>query len=291
MNWGGQMSYQERIKSVIDFISQHLDEDLTLEQLSNIACFSKYHFHRLFTAYTGLSLQQYIRWLRINRAAQQLLVDKHRPVLDIAFESGFESQAAFSRVFKQIIGISPKQFRDRSYKLLVDKPYYRLPKFKESFMQIEIRNEQSRRLAAVEHRGDPQTLPKSVMKLITWAKAQHISLKPKPGEAFGIAYDDPDVANKDEFRFDLAIVAADSIVIDPKSGLVEKILPAGRYATFMHKGARRDIGAKIYAFFRDWLPNSGEQMGELPCIFCYHNLDTEVTEDELLTECWFYLQD
>lgn len=52
------MNYQKQLNKVIEFIGKHLDENLTLSQLSDIACFSKYHFHRLFTAYTGLSLQQ-----------------------------------------------------------------------------------------------------------------------------------------------------------------------------------------------------------------------------------------
>ena len=53
------MDYKERINRVVDFIGEHLDDELTLDTLSQVACFSKYHFHRLFTAYTGLSLQQY----------------------------------------------------------------------------------------------------------------------------------------------------------------------------------------------------------------------------------------
>lgn len=55
------MNYELQLKKVVEFIGKHLDEKLTLNRLSDIACCSKYHFHRLFTAYTGLSLQQYIR--------------------------------------------------------------------------------------------------------------------------------------------------------------------------------------------------------------------------------------
>ena len=55
------MNYEQRINRVIDFIGEHLDDEITLDQLRSVACFSKYHFHRLFTVYTGLSLQQYIR--------------------------------------------------------------------------------------------------------------------------------------------------------------------------------------------------------------------------------------
>ncbi len=70
------MSYKERVDRVIDFIGKHLEEELELDELCRIACFSKYHFHRLFTAYTGLPLMGYIKWLRLKRAAHQLIVHK-----------------------------------------------------------------------------------------------------------------------------------------------------------------------------------------------------------------------
>ena len=66
------MSYRERISRVIDFIGKHLDEELELDELCRIACFSKYHFHRLFTAHAGVSLKSNIKWLRLKRAAHQL---------------------------------------------------------------------------------------------------------------------------------------------------------------------------------------------------------------------------
>jgi len=105
------MNYQQQLNKVIEFIGKHLDEKLTLTQLSDIACFSKYHFHRLFTAYTGLTLQQYIRWLRLKRAAHQLIIYKDRSIITIAIDAGFESHEAFSRVFKQTCGVSPNEFR------------------------------------------------------------------------------------------------------------------------------------------------------------------------------------
>jgi type IX secretion system PorP/SprF family membrane protein len=83
------MNYKERINRVVDFIGEHLDDELTLDQLSSVACFSKYHFHRLFTAYTGLSLKQYIKWLRLKRAAHKLIVERDSTIIEIAFDAGF----------------------------------------------------------------------------------------------------------------------------------------------------------------------------------------------------------
>lgn len=282
------MNYERQLKKVIEFIGKHLDEKLTLNQLSSIACFSKYHFHRIFTAYTGLSLQHYIRWLRLKRAAHQLIVDKEKSILDIAINAGFESHESFTRVFKQICGISPSEFRSQSSWYLWEKPPYCLPKQGEMTMNVVIKKMKERRLAVIEHRGDPKKVGESVHKLINWARDQAMILKPKPGESFGFAYDDPKTASASEFRFDLGLTVPEQLKLE--GAVIEKRLPAGRYAVALHQGAREDIGDTVYGLYRDWLPKSNEELGDLPCIFCYYNFDHEVAETELLTECWLLLK-
>ena len=282
------MNYERRIHKVVDYIGKHLDEKLTLDQLCDVACFSKYHFHRLFTAYTGLSLQQYIRWLRLKRAAHQLIVDKDKSIIEIAISAGFESHEAFTRAFKQTCGASPSEFRSQMSWQAWEKPPYCLPEQGEMKMNVIIKDMKARRLAVLEHRGDPGKVGDSDNKLINWAKAQPMDLKPKPGEAFGFAYDDPKTTEASEFRFDLAITVPEHAKLGGE--IVEKRLPAGRYAVTVHKGSRDNIGDAVYGLYRDWLPKSGEELGDLPCIFSYYNFDHEVAETELVTECWLLLK-
>lgn len=283
------MNYHRQLDKVIKFIGEHLNEELNLDQLSEVACFSKYHFHRLFTAYTGLPLQQYIRWLRLKRAAHQLIIHRDQSIINIAIDAGFESHEAFSRAFKQTCGISPSQFRQESSWQAWEAPPYQLSLQQDTKMNVTIKNMPAKRLAVLEHRGDPKLVGDSVNRLITWARAQSIDLKPKPGEAFGFGYDDPKITPPAEFRFDLAITIPEHFVLQG-DGILEKHLPAGRYAITMHKGSHDKIGDTVYALYRDWLPNSGEELGDLPCIFCYHSFEHEVAETELLTECRLLLK-
>jgi AraC family transcriptional regulator len=67
-------------------------------------------------------------------------------------------------------------------------------------------------------------------------------------------------------------------------GIIERTLPAGRYAFTTHKGSRDNIGHTIYSLYRDWLSQSEKELGDLPCALCYYNFDHEVAETELLTE-------
>ncbi len=282
------MNYKRHLQKVIEYIGKHLDEKLTLDQLSDVACFSKYHFHRLFTAYTGLSLQQYIRWLRLKRAAHQLIVYKDKPIIAIAINAGFESHEAFTRAFKQSCGVSPSVFRSQMSWQSWEKPPYCLPKQGDMKMNVVVKEMKARRLAVLEHRGDPKNVGDSVNKLINWAKAQPFDLKPKPGEAFGFAYDDPKTTPGEEFRFDLAITVPEQTKLGGE--IMEKRLPAGRYAVTVHKGSRDNISDSVYGLYRDWLPKSGEELGDLPCIFRYYNFDHQVAETELVTECWLLLK-
>lgn len=276
------MNYHQRLEKVIDFIGHHLNEELSLESLSDISRISKFHFHRLFTALTGLSLHQYIRWLRLKRAAHQLILNKEQSVINIAMNAGFESHEAFSRAFKRACGMSPIQYRRNSSWGHWETVPYSLPKRGKDDMKIEIKNIDAIRLAVVEHRGDPKLMASSIDKLVSWAKAQPISLKPKPGEAFAIAYDDPKTTKPSEFRSDLGIKIPENFKLTGK--VIEKYLPSGRYVTTMHKGSYQNIADTVYYLYRDWLVKSGEELGDFPCIFCYYNFEHEVAETELLTE-------
>lgn len=239
------MSYKERVDRVINFIGSHLDEELELEGLCRIACFSKYHFHRLFTVYTGLPLMSYIRWLRLKRAAHQLVVHKEETIINIALDAGFETHESFSRAFKQLCGQSPSEFRSKAHWESFENPPQPMHIKGENIMTITIKELPSKRLAVMEHRGDPMRLSDTLNELITWAKAQPINLKPKPGEAFGFGYHDPREVKPEEFRFDLALAVPNDFKLNGQ--VIEKVLPAGRYAVITHKGSRDNIGDTIYS--------------------------------------------
>lgn len=285
------MNYQKRIEKVVEYIGKHLDEPLSLEKLCEVACCSKYHFHRLFTANCGVSLSNYIRWLRLKRAAHQLSIYKGETILNIALDAGFESHEAFSRAFKQICGQSPSEFKSQPDWAFWEKPPYAITFQGNKCMNVTIENKPQKRLAVMEHHGDPLKMVETINKLIAWAKAQPIDLSPRPGRSFGFGYQDPRTTPPEEFRFDLAIHVPDDYRLDDT--VLEKILPAGRYAVTTHKGSRDNIGDTIYPLYRDWihrLDEEHEELADFPCVFHYINFEHEVAETELLTEIWVLLK-
>ena len=98
------------LSKVCTYISEHFSENLTLEDIATYAGFSKYHFERIFSDYTGFTFYQYLQQMRINYA-QTLLSNPELSITEISYQAGFASQAAFTRAFKKNTGYPPSQFR------------------------------------------------------------------------------------------------------------------------------------------------------------------------------------
>lgn len=101
-----------RLNRVLEFMYQHLGNDITLEELAGVACLSVYHFARAFKLATGSAPVQYFTDLRVARA-KALLTDPSITVEDVAFSTGFSSGPNFARAFKKSVGLSPTQYRSQ----------------------------------------------------------------------------------------------------------------------------------------------------------------------------------
>ena len=100
------------IETVIDYIESHLDERLNLEKVSEAVHYSKYHLHRMFTNTVGMTIHDYMQRRQLTEAAK-LLVFSSKPIIEVAFLCGYESQQAFSSVFKAMYKVPPAQYRDK----------------------------------------------------------------------------------------------------------------------------------------------------------------------------------
>jgi AraC family transcriptional regulator len=105
--------YEERVNRVLDYITGHLDGDLTLGRLASVSNFSAFHFHRIFHGITGETLNSHVRRARLERAAQLMKAAPGRRITDIALEVGFAGLAEFSRAFKAHFGINASSWDRR----------------------------------------------------------------------------------------------------------------------------------------------------------------------------------
>jgi AraC family transcriptional regulator len=104
--------YIERINKVIDYIELNLTNEIKLDDLAQIACLSKFHFHRIFYSFTNESLYSFVTRLRTERSAA-LLMSHKKTITDIAFSCGFNDSATFSRAFKKHFKISASEWKKK----------------------------------------------------------------------------------------------------------------------------------------------------------------------------------
>jgi AraC family transcriptional regulator len=285
-----EVNYARRINRVLDYIDKHLEEPLSVERLADVANFSKYHFHRQFSEYCGLSVYRYVQLMRLKRASYRLAFNPDAPIIDIAFDCGFENPESFSRAFKNMFGQTPSAFRETPdwaswsarYRLHIPTPARR------HAVDVKIVDMEPILVAALEHKGAVAQLNNSVQRFIEWRKDSELSPIAEC-ETYGVPYSDPNTTPPEAFRFDIcaAVKAA-----PPRNaqGVVAKTIPGGRCAVTLHSGSREKIGESVYALYRQWLPQSGEETRDFPVYFHYLNLDMDTPEHQHLTEIYLPLK-
>lgn len=108
---------EDHIKSItkaLHYIEQHLEHELTLELVANVAYYSPYHFHRIFKQFTNETLNNYIARKRVEKASADLLHRENLPISEVSMKHGFTSNSSFTRAFKKFYGVSPSNFRSLS---------------------------------------------------------------------------------------------------------------------------------------------------------------------------------
>jgi AraC family transcriptional regulator len=103
-----------KLRRAKEFINEHLEEDLTLQQVAEAVGFSQFHFARAFRRSTGLTPQQYLVQQRINRA-KDLLVNGDLPLVEVSIQAGFKNQSHFTTLFRKFTALTPKAFREAKH--------------------------------------------------------------------------------------------------------------------------------------------------------------------------------
>lgn len=288
MNESTASSYAKRFDAVFDFIDKHLDEDLSVERLSQVANFSKFHFHRQFAVYAGINVFRYIQLMRLRRASYQLVFAAQRRITDVALEAGFENPESFSRAFKKAFGQTPSQFKKQPAWQPWLERYHFIRRERQHEMKVEIIEFEETMVAVKEHRGSPALINNSAQIFIEWRKSTGLS-PVKSSDTFGIAYDDPNTTEPSQFRFDICGEIHEPVP-ENAQGVINKIIPGGRCARVRHLGSHDRIDEAAYYLYRDWLPESSEELRDFPIFFHYINLIPDTPEHELITDLYLPLK-
>jgi AraC family transcriptional regulator len=254
-----------------------------LKELAKVACFSEFHFHRIFRAVSGETLNNFTNRLRLEKAARHLRFS-HRSLTDIALDCGFSSSATFSRAFRSCYDTSPSQFRksgeikkSKICKELRTGQEYVLPmsaEEKRAAFSVRLIEVPERQVAYIRitNAFDWDRLLAVFKTLIEWAKSQDIFSQ---GILFGMTVDDPDVTPKHLYRYEVCL--ASSLPFECMEGMSKLKMPAMRYAATRVSGDIRKVATAWDYLVRSWLIQSAYEPEHAPALEIF--LDKENATD------------
>lgn len=294
---GSQLEYEARVNRALEYVQRHLDRELGLEVLAAQACFSPWHFHRIFSALVGETPDAHVRRLRLERAASLLSRRPPESVTEVAMRCGFSTPSHFSRNFKAHFGLSPRQWqierpqaraaaesaaaaasKNRQAEggirtapggdgqalappggyVVIGKETSAGP---HAAIEVEVRRLQPIKLAYVWHlKGYFKGVAESFLRIQGWMRAREL-LGPD-SRCIGVNFDNPDVTPAERCRM-LA-----GVNLPPDCDL-ESLKPVGRlpvgfttlagglYGVWRYRGDGRDLRQDYYQFYGHWLPQSG----------------------------------
>ncbi len=304
MNSKYRDEYIGRINRVIDYIQNHLEEQLDLESLARVAHFSKFHFHRIFTAMVGETLNSFIKRLRIEKAATQLIAYPKSSITEIALNCGFSGSSQFSRSFNEYFGMSASAYRQSGLKNSKNSkteskdrkavgqipPYFDGANSKQKRgikMKVEVKKLDDTTVAYLRHigpyQGNSELFENLFTKLFKWAGPRDLLNFPETG-MMSIYYDDPNLTEDSKLRLDVCITIPEDTEVDGEIG--KMVVAGGKYAVGSFEINPDEYAAAWEKLMGEWLPDSGFVPDDKPCFEMYMNDPKEHPEGKHLVDIY-----
>lgn len=255
------------IQFLVNYIEEHIDDNITLEELADTVGYSKYHLHRMFTSLVGFSVHQYVIRRKLTESAKKLLFSE-LPILEIALNAGYESQQAYTLAFKRLYKMTPQVFRR-----------------KHEFKPIQLKFDMSGNLTNLkgDRIMDIQLIDREEMYFVgfkgntkrgffiiprLWKKLhkEKNNIANRVCSDFVIGINDYTSDYKYEedhptFEYYAAVEVTQSEEISLKMNAIT--LPAGRYAVFTYQGKSKDTIQPVMDYiYKEWFPQSSCQLNE-----------------------------
>ena len=306
-------NYRQRLTRVIDYMYQHLDRDLDVNTLADVAAMSPYHFHRIYRQVAQEPINTTVRRMRLQFAAAELLrTDSDLAV--IANQVSYGSAEAFARAFKKYFGQSPSEFRTTHGNDQAFDPSKvpMLPNGPKTYLNpygVELATEPSFWLLGYDHQGSYESIGQSFEKIFQYAKTHN--LWRAETRSFGLYFDDP-LSVPDEDLRSVACMTIDQSLISqfpigsvinekpfteqsnsepPKSepGLIE--VPGGRRVHLTYRGPYPTLETPYNWLFGAWIPQSEFEPKNFPPLEEYLNDPKTTPQQDLLTRITCLLND
>lgn len=291
---------------VLEHIDRHLDQSLELDALADVANFSRFHFHRVFAAWSGETLGDYVRRRRLEVAASKLVTQPRLSVLAVAMSVGFTAPEAFTRAFKLRFGASPSAWRvsaarerygdratDRNLSQALRNPSQAIDSravHRSSITSFTERTMQTMPVTVVTREPTPVVYMRYTgaygpgismfwqRTVAPWMAANGLMGYPR----YGVSLDDPAVTAPEQCRYDACIEVPANVPLGGDA--LRATIPGGRYAVMRYDGPLAQIAGAWDTIMRDWLPQSGMQLDHRP-MFERYGVDQQYDPRTGIIQC------
>jgi AraC family transcriptional regulator len=273
------VAYVDRVNRAIDHVTRNLAEPIKLEDVARVACFSSFHFHRIFRAVVGETLAQFVKRVRLERALYLL---SHRPdtnLTEVALACGFSSSSDFSRSFRSHFGVPPRVFDVERFResrreamlasLVLDEDgrLRRLPSGEnpDAFI-VRLRDLPARRVAyaRVHKPYEGGHVVTAAADLVAWARERGLA----GGQWLGYQWDDPEIVALDKCRYDVGVEIPDAADVRGAVSVTE--FPAMKVAEIDIAGSIELELRALHWLYGGWLPTSGWAPDHQPCFEAWY---------------------
>lgn len=285
-----ELSYRRRINGVVAHVNAHLDGDLDSAVLAGVAAMSRFHFHRIFAAMTGVTPAAYVQRVRL-AAAVEALRTTGEPVSRIALDCGFESGAALAKALRREYGVSPSGARTA----LVDPriglgtaALHATPHRRKTMLQPTVQDLPAQRLLCATERGASNNdMTAAAQRAFgrLFPAAEKLGVAERSTGCLAICPDEMKSPDDPDMRM-IAALSFDGPEPDLSHtpGIECQTLPAGRWAVFRHVGPYSTLWQTWVAIYRDWVPRAPLALRDAAPFELYVNDASKEPPEKLITD-------
>lgn len=293
--------YEKSINTVLNYISINIGRNFSLDELAEVACFSKYHFHRIFKAMVGETLRDFIRRIQVEKGAYCLIFTPHRSITDIAYSCGFSSSQNFAKIFKKHYHLSPRDFKSKNGNIFRNtgkdrdgKIHYidtinaaeliHLSIARSSKNKVEIVTLPDMDVVYFRQFGKytPQNVAALISRTVGWGVSQGMS--PEDIELVSVFWDNDTVTDDSKCRCDSCIVVPPEKNFEVN--IHRQVLPGGKFAWARCLIRDNDYHEQWDWFLTEWLPDSGYVPDDRPSYEKYPNMLTLKEGEQVIMDIY-----
>jgi AraC family transcriptional regulator len=284
-----RQEYLNRIHRVLEYINNNLAENLALDALSDVSCFSPFHFHRIFHAFIGETPNDYVNRLRLERAANCLSISDSDSITEVALKCGFSSSSAFARAFKNHFGYSATQWRNGGYAEYINSKICKneskkaqdiftpenyvydvnnIRNFEETIMEVEIKLMPKLHVAFIAtYEGYNSKIGRAFEKLCRWGFPR--GLISRNTKFVGVSLDCPGITPDDKCRYNACITVPENVLPEKEIGITD--IPEQKCLVAQFNGKQEELSAFYDELISVHLPACGCLPAEAPAYEIYLN--------------------